>query len=226
MGNAFATTLGLFRSNVNYTRPLSYEEWLALPEDHKAAVLYCQFYEQITLAWYKVVSVYSNDEDGVDEVCQYLMKNVEKINGNPKKFTPAYIYKVAYNCLYCLCRDPNRYKRTYENECSNIFGSGDDEFDIFDTVGTDGSEFTRDAKDIQREKFWKIIESKGKETILVVAELLGETFNWTETTTKKDGSSAFKTISKKDMAKITEEQKARIIEDLQNELIEFYYVFS
>ena len=106
--NDFYVTRDLFREYVRYTNPLSYSEWCNIPDDNKAAVLYLQFFDQITLAWYKMKSVYSVEADGVGEVLQYLQKNVDKIRNDEKRFTPAYIYKVCSNCLYCLCRDPNR----------------------------------------------------------------------------------------------------------------------
>lgn len=177
--NDFYITKDLFSSYVNYNRPLSYDEWMATSDDCKAAVLYCQFFEQITLCWYKLSSVYSDPADGVAEVLQYLQKNVEVIKQNPKRFTPSYIYKVVYNCLYCLCRDPNKYKQAYENETSNIQVSGDDEFDLFDTYVDERDPYEAASKESRREAFWKLIESD-RDTVLVVAELLGEEFDWTD----------------------------------------------
>lgn len=194
MKNEFATTKDLFASYTNFTRPLSYGEWCNLPHDHKAAVLYCQFYEQITLAWFKLASVYSVEADGVAEVLQYLEKNVPVIIKDSKRFTPSYIYKVVYNCLYCLCRDPNKYKQAYENETSNIqSGNEGHEFDLFDTVGVD-EDFSRRDKDAARDAIWKAIEKLGskdskngsKDVIIVVSQILGDNIDFTGTWLKPD----------------------------------------
>jgi len=177
MGNAkndFYVARDSFISYTFYKEPLSYSEWCKLPSGHKAAVLYIQFFDQVTLAWYKLKSVYSVEADGVDEVLQYLQKNVEKIEKDEKRFTPAYIYKVCYNCLYCLCRDPNRYKRAYENECSNIVGYGEDELDLFDIQVDKSDKYDEYCKDSVREAFWKLIEDTDMDTKLVVAKLLGD----------------------------------------------------
>lgn len=175
MGNKsdFAETRDLFRSYTNYSKPLSFDEWNNLPRDHKAAVLYLQFYDQVTLAWIKLKSVYSVEADGVAEALQYLEKNVSKIEAEPKRFTPNYIYRVMYNCLYCLCRDPNRYKAAYENECSNVVRHGEDELDLFDTVASKNDEGSGMSIS-DRELFWKLIEDSDLDTKVVVAKLLGE----------------------------------------------------
>lgn len=171
--NDFYVTRDLFISYVGYTKPLSYSEWLAVADENKAAVLYVQFFDQITLAWYKLKSVYSVEADGVAEVLQYLQKNVEKIRSDAKRFTPAYMYKICYNCLYCLCRDPNRYKKAYENECSNIVGYGEDELDLFDTVVSHKDEHDAFTRESVSEYFWSIIEDMDMDTRTVVAKLIG-----------------------------------------------------
>lgn len=176
----FYATRELFISYTEYDTPLSFDEWLALADDLKAAVLYCQFFEQITLAWYKLKSVYSSEADGVAEALQYLQKNVEIIKADEKRFTPSYIYKIMYNCLYCLCRDPNRYKKAYENEVSNIVLTSDGELDLFDTCVDKSSSVESYLDPVYLEKFWSKIEAKGRKAVVVVAELLGEEYDWTD----------------------------------------------
>lgn len=173
-------TRELFSEYLNYNAPLSYDQWLNVAEDLKAAVLYCQFFDQITLAWYKLKSVYSTEADGVAEVLQYLQKNVANIQADSNKFSPAYIYKVVYNCLYCLCRDPNRYKAVYENECSNIQMSSDGEFDLFDTCADNNHDIESGLAAAEYDRIWNVIESRGRKTVIVVAELMGEDRDWTD----------------------------------------------
>lgn len=246
--NEFYNTRNLFVEYTGYTGPLSYEEWLAVPDDHKAAVLFCQFFDVITLAWYKAASVYSEEADGVAEVLQYLQKAVDggkkknpaiMIKGNPKRFTPNYIYRISYNCLYCLCRDPNQHKRRYENECSNIVMCGEDELDLFDTVVDINGDIEL-SDDARREKFWDIIESVGDDAVTVVCKLLGEDLDWRKSRDKKfvqtksvnpknaveiitveTPVASFKSVSKKMREAVTAEREQEIIRILQERLGDF-----
>lgn len=219
----FYTTRELFRSFTGYTHPLSFEDWQKSADDSKVAVLYCQFFDQITLAWYKLKSVYSTEEDGVSEVLQYLTKNVPLIMKDRKRFTPAYIYKVAYNCLYCLCRDPNRYKAAYENEMSNLVENGEDELDLFDTVASDRDEYEIHSKDQRRERFWQIIENEGDDAVVVVSKLLGEDLDWRESRIRKNGE--YRRITNRDRMKVTAAREEEIIEKLRKVLAEYAELF-
>ena len=215
-GNQFYQARVRFREFSGYTSPLSYDEWMSAPDACKAAILYVQFYDQITLAWMKTKSVYSDINDGVSEVLQYLNKNVEKIKNDGKRFTPNYIYKISYNCLYCLCRDPNRYRRAYDNECSNVVSYGEDELNLFDTIVEDDD--VRDdkfdvegsrAKLYNATKMWDIVEDMGQKAKYVVAKLLGEN-----------------SYTPKELDSVSEEEAAQIIIELRDRLSRFVEVFG
>lgn len=171
MNNAFAETRNLFMAYTHYERPLSFEEWVSAPQDSKAALLYVQYYEEITLAWYKSKSFFAVEEEGVETVLQYLMKNVPVIEQNPKRFTPGYIYRVAYNCLYCISHDRKCDIERWERETSNLTRFDGNELDLFDTVTTNllGAD-----EALTSESFWAIIEDMGIETWKVVNYLLNE----------------------------------------------------
>lgn len=174
--SAFSDTNDLFRNHLEYTRPISYVEWLALSQDKKSALLFVQFYEQITLAWYKTKSYYAQDEDGVSTVLQYLMKNVPVIENDEKRFTPNYIYKVAYNCLYCICHDIKRDKDRAEKEISNIVVTTDDELDLFDTVMVDDTTFDS----VLRNTLWEVVNELGpKAKKYVIQTMSGTSINAT-----------------------------------------------
>lgn len=132
----FYKTFCLYRNYVGYTKPLTYRQWIRLDDRLKAGALFCQFYNEITLAWYKVYTKWSIEEEGVECINQYLEKNVEKIKQSKKKFDARYIYKVAYNCLYCVCIDPSKNKDRYYSETSETFSSGEDEVSWFDLLGS------------------------------------------------------------------------------------------
>lgn len=214
MANAFAETKSMFVTGTMYKKPMSYDEWMSTSDDLKAAVLFVQFYNQITLAWFKLSNEFCDDSDGVDTVMQYLCKNVEIIKGNPDRFTSNYIYTVVYNCLSSICIKGDRNKKIRELECvaSNIPGY-DDAHDIFDTVGTSDC-YVSTERDYQASLIWDLIESKGRDTAVVVAELLGDHLDWTRTS--KNGK--HRNFSKWDFDKISDEKRAEIIADLRNDL--------
>lgn len=170
MNNAFVETRNLFMSYTNYNRPLSFEEWMCAPQDSKAALLYVQYYEQITLAWYKSKSFFAIEEEGVETVMQYLMKNVPVIEKNPNRFKPSYIYQVAYNCLYCISHDRKCDIERFEKEVSNVVGYDGEELDLFDTVLSGMSQ----DDELTSKHFWAIIDDMGLETWKVVNYLLNE----------------------------------------------------
>ena len=200
----FYETRDMFTAYLGYTQPLSYEEWNLLPADSKAAALYVQFFDQIVYAWYKQDTFlrYSTDEDGVSTVLQYLQKNVSKIEVEPKKFTPAYIYRVSFNCLYCLCHDIKSSKERAEMEMSNIVDGPEGPMDLIDFLEAVCE--SSPLSDAQRVEFWDVV-GDDKVTLNVVAELLGE-----------------KTLNKR----ITEEKRASIIDDLRRKLSKFDMMFA
>ena len=172
MANPFVETKNLIRSYIEYTSPLSFEQWAAIADDQKAAVLYLQFFDQITLAWYKADSMCRGcAEDGVSTVLQYLQKNVPIILAAPKKFTPSYVYRVAYNCLYCICHDIKRDKERFEHECSNIVITAHSEINLYDLVP-----FMDEALEVSHAKIqiWAEIEDMGPKAQAVVSKLIGE----------------------------------------------------
>ena len=166
--NAFNETRNLFIAHTGYTRPLSYQEWILVPDEDKAAVLFVQFFDQITLAWYKTKSFFVVEDDGVSTMLQYLIKNVPIIQDNSKRFTKSYIYQVAYNCLYCISHDIKRDKQRFENEISNIVSAGEDELDLFDTV-VDHSSID---SEMDKQEFWELIENMDLKTKKVINHLL------------------------------------------------------
>lgn len=141
--NAFKETYNLFKTFTHYTRPLSYMEWMDLPSDYRTAVLYVQFYDQITLAWYKLKTDATYDEEVIDEVIKYLMKNTPIIEENPTRFSEKYIYRIMYNAIYCKSIDPWKGQTAktskYNNEVSQ-FARNDsgDMVDLFATLIGDG----------------------------------------------------------------------------------------
>lgn len=133
--SAFYKTYLMYKEYIGYKKPYTYKQWMRLPDNFKAAALYVQFYDQITLAWYKKRTEWSIEEEGVEVINQYLIKNVEKIKKDKKRFKEPYIYKVAWNCLYCLCIDPSKNKERYEHEESYYCNGPDGEVSLLEFIG-------------------------------------------------------------------------------------------
>lgn len=173
--NPFYETKVMFRDALGIYESLSYEEWLAFEPQDKAAALYVNFYSQITFAWYKCRSFYGLEEDGVSTVLQYLQKNVPIIENDERRFTPNYIYRVAYNCMYCICHDIKRDRERWENETSNIVSVGEnEEVNLFDTVKTESFESLFE-NEVVRIHFWKVVESLGDDVVTFVDGILSGT---------------------------------------------------
>ena len=171
----FYQTRDMFKEFIGVDTPLAYSTWMELDPDKKAAALFVNFFDQITLAWYKAKSFYAVDEDGVSTCLQYLQKNVPVIEKAPNRFSPRYIYRIAYNCMYCICHDIKIDRERYENETSNIAvssSSGDaEELDLFSFV------VASDTIDsiLDRESFWNIVFSLGPDAEVIVDNLLNGT---------------------------------------------------
>lgn len=154
----FSTTRRMFINYLQYRQPFSYAEWNELDEDHKAAALFVQFYDQIVLAWYKTKSYYTLEEDAVECALQYLVKNVPVIEKHPERFSASYIYKVAYNCLYCICHDIKRDRDRWELEVSNIVETeSGDTVDLFDTAVDEDPI----GDGVKQTAFWNTIKELG-----------------------------------------------------------------
>lgn len=151
--------------------PLTYEEWIILRDDLKAAALFVQFYDQITLAWIKAKSDFTVDEDGVSTVMQYIHKNVPVILADKKKFTPAYMYKVAYNCMGCL-RRVKREQDRYAYTTSQYAVVDDNEVDMFSNLVGESHDM---LNSIFSKEIWDMIEDMDEDTKSVIDHLLNHT---------------------------------------------------
>ena len=112
----FASTYNIFAPAVKATgfNLNKYECWFAIPQDLKAAALYVHFYPQITLAWNKCKRDYVEEETAVSTMLQYLLKNVPRIECQRNRYSPQYIYQIAFNALYCLTRNESNYAWLYD----------------------------------------------------------------------------------------------------------------
>lgn len=138
----------------------------------------CQYLEKQV----KQVTYFFKDNPSKKAPAEFRKSNPDKcvvvtrriIEEHPDKFSPAYIYTVAYNCLYCICHDRKCDKDRLENETFGIVKSSDGtELDIFDfTADNSGSaEDVSDRSSFETE-FWSVIENAGLPAEKVMRYLL------------------------------------------------------
>lgn len=212
MTSAFSETRKMFINSTLYSEPLTYQQWMESPDCWKAALLFVQFYDQITLAWYKTKSFFAEEEDGVSTMMQYLIKNVPLIKANGSKFRESYIYQVAYNCLYCISHDIKREIERWEKETSNIVTYGDTELDLFDTVPFDALS----DKARMREAMWAKIEKLDPETQKVINYLINnDSLKRTPARSKEFESDALRDVT------VSVSQIDAYIEKLQTSFAQF-----
>lgn len=180
-GSEFFETYKLYRNFIGFNKdhPYSYKQWMRLDPSYKCAALYCQFYPEITLAWYKVATPWNAEVEGVEEIHKYLLKNVKKIEDDEKRFSPKYIYRVAWNCFDCLIPKwvPKlqwRIDNEVSPECQNSDGES---YSVFDyTYDQSDSDF--DEK-INSKKRSSVLNSLDDATKCYIDFILGSISEYT-----------------------------------------------
>lgn len=155
--SAFYETKLFFCSATQFEKSLTFEEWNNKPDDMKAALLYLQFYDSICQAWHKANPYDTVDgERGVEEMMRYLMKNAPIISADPKRYTPQYIYRIAFNCLDCVVY---YHSKPAENEISANYDYEGEELNLFDTtVDIDSDLHSVYESQIFDAAFWEALE--------------------------------------------------------------------
>ena len=161
----FEETYDFFKaSTASVQYPLTYEKWLVIPDELKVAALFVNFYREIKMAYAALQVYYLDEEDAVSHVCQYLLKNVEKIKADRKRFANPYIYRVAYNSIFGFVRVPSR-RDFADNTTSQYFTMDGEEHDVLELIEDDTNCFTN-------EKFAKIMESLDDHEKSMVSHLI------------------------------------------------------
>jgi len=188
----FRTTRNLYLEYLSsFEFPLTYESWLAADDEYKAVLLFVNFFDEIELAWYKQRWSYVLEEEAVSTVNLYLIKNVEKIKADPKRFRPGYIYTVASNCIYCL-REPLVEINRDKYEVSNEISVGDDIVNLYDLApSVDDSYEVKQAK----EAVWDIIAKMGPKAEKVVNRLINPDDSLAVTRGKSNANDKLKDVS-------------------------------
>ena len=101
----FVKTKKLFEEatpDVKY--PLSYAEWIQLPEKYKASALYVTFYQQIITAAGRAHNPNISETDIISYINMVLIQKLDDIKNDPRKYTPAFIYTLARNAAVDVTR--------------------------------------------------------------------------------------------------------------------------
>ena len=174
--NQFVETKNRFMNaveSIGIKIPVTYEEWMCIDDRYKAITLYCNFYNQITLAWDKAKATFIDEELAVSTLMQYIIKNVSIIKENPKKFKPSYIYTVAYNSMGAL-RRVKREQDRFDFTTSQFVSNGSDEIDLFATmIGEDVDMINKIYGNKYDAAIWQIISNMDLRTKDMIAYLLG-----------------------------------------------------
>lgn len=226
----FVKTRNLFREflSVYYPKNISYNEWVQAEPDHKAALLYVKFYQEVTLAWYNAVTsknvVFISQDDGVSTILQYLMKNVDIISQDEGRFTAEYVYTVCYRCLFSLWRSRKgeQLRSNYEigSELLATFlhiardREHDGKPDIFDLLPSEDSDLETQQT---LEAMWNVIHHMGPKAEKVVNHLI----NPKDTLRRVSKSSPERPIDRLADVTVSEEEYQEIVAELREKLLPY-----
>lgn len=186
----FYETRKLYRDYTHYEKPLTFDQWSTLDHGYKAAVLFIQFFDEILLAWNKAKSYDGDELEAVETVNQYLVKNVDKIMEEPKRFKAAYIYRVAYNALYCICHDRVSDKDRREREVDPYVDKGDGTYlNITDFIPSSKAQHDLDEVEddmlAKSKEFWDLVESVDKDADVIIKYIIGSRKDLTKRASRK-----------------------------------------
>lgn len=213
--NAFQEARNCFREGTQFSSDLTFEEWSQKPADHQAAILFVQFYNQITMAWYKASERYPfiDEEDALSIAMQYLQKQVARDLMTKERFTPQYIYQVSWNAISGLGwtqRDQNR----YANEVSEVVETSEGEVSLYDTV-VDSQSGDFDTL-LQDREMMSIIANMGDKTQKVLNYLLnGESLKKVSKRSKSHGIDPLTDVE------VKEDEVSEILEELKKALYSY-----
>lgn len=171
----FRATRNLYMEYLHdFEFPLTYDAWVNADSEYKAVLLFVNFFDQIEMAWYKERYSYgpAEEEDAISEVNQYLMKNVARIEEDPKRFSPGYIYRVAANCISCVGASQVNIIRNKVELSNEVAGDDNSIVNLYDLVPFEEDSYeVRQAKDA----VWDIIAKMGPKAEAVVDRLINPT---------------------------------------------------
>ena len=207
----FRASRNLFLESVHdYQFPLTYEAWANAPADYKAVLLFVNFFDQIELAWYNERFSYgrAEDDDAVSEVLQYLMKNVAKIEADPKRFTPSYIYRVAANCISCVGASQTAINHDKLEVSNEVTGDDGSVINLYDLEPSEDEDYEiRQA----REAIQAIVERMGLKAQKVVNKLINPTDALSVTRNKNIGDKLQDvSVSRKEYEEIIKELRVQL----------------
>lgn len=215
----FIQTRNMFRDYLSgYPKDLTYDAWKNAEPEDQAALLYITFYQEITLAWCNAVVsrkvVHVTQEDGVSTVLQYLMKNVDKILEDEKRYSQRYVYTVCYNCLLSLWRTRGADMQRSSLEIPNEYTEGDVSVNLWDLVPSEDDDLeTQETK----EAVWNIIRHMGPKAEKVVNNLI----NPGDSLHKISKSSSERPIDRLADVSVSSAEYDAILEELRTKLLPF-----
>lgn len=184
----FTKTYKAFKAATDGYSSETWFDWMLIPGKLKAASLYVHFFPQILLAWKKYELPYIEEETAVSTVIQYIIKNVDIIECDMRRYTPNYMYQITKNAIYPLSRirrDIDHYHRrcSWYDVDDRLFESWcarDSEGEQLLYVEPWRSEKVVDTTDVldqiidrhRSAAFWSIVESLTSEELKFVERVI------------------------------------------------------
>lgn len=172
-----------FSEYLNQHGSIPYDAWLQLEYDSKAASLFVTYYNNIYLAYSKCLNMFKDDEyRPIELIIHTLMKNVDKLICDSKRYNASYMYKITWNCLYIYGqRNMSNLQHMNSYNCyEHVKKDGEStEFDIFDNeeilksvVNISESYYRSAEHEYAKTELWRFLEDCGEQTMELALHLI------------------------------------------------------
>ena len=155
--------------------PLTYEEWLELPDELKPSALYVTFYKPIIATVIKMNMWQVSEPDIISKIMLRFMDLTEYIETNPVAYKSTTICQWVKQAIIEENRDGNRTRSKLKPEMiSNIYIEDDVEIDMFDNTpsDTENDPLIKKALDETRELLIQLIASKDADLLRAIMLIL------------------------------------------------------
>ena len=154
--------------------PITYEQWLGIKDQYKAAALFVNFYDQICLARSKWLCGFITEGEDSSIVLQRLLKNVEVLKNDRKRFTKNYMFRVAYNAIGELRKIQGTVDFYNLTESNIKISASGEEVDEFSTrIGEEYDGVSEMVRSQYSDAFWSVVNGLDKDSKRLVEALLG-----------------------------------------------------
>lgn len=161
--------------DVNY--PVTYAEWLQLPDEHKPSAFFVSFYEPIMCAVRKYDYLEINEPDMISVITTRIFKEMEHIKSDPKKYNSNMAVTMAVSSMVEYDRGYNHRRSSGTLNMSTNIGVNpisDEEYNMYDYTPTNEEYEPLPNKALQetREMMYEMIASNDKDLLKMIDILI------------------------------------------------------